>query len=244
MTEETVAAYVRSSTDKQEHEHQRDDIVNWCETNGVPTDSIQWYVDLGQSGSDPGREQFLELTDSMAEFDRVVTWEISRLSRLGSTYQRFFEEASDTDTIVHVANGWTDTIRPDGTGKLIADISAAVAEEQRRKLISRVNSGVRRARKEGKWLGETPSGFTRNDQGYLRPIINPNPDEDGYLEIREALEDIEDGASYNETAAGLTTTRQTLSRIHQDEERRLWYLEGEASNDDRVSEALADISTQ
>jgi DNA invertase Pin-like site-specific DNA recombinase len=141
---------------------------------------------------------------------------------------------------VNITNGWTDTVRPDGTGKLIADISAAVAEEERRKLIKRVNSGVKRARKEGKWLGEVPVGFTRNEDGYLRPLLTPTPDEDGYLDIRAALEEIEDGESYRQAARPLNTTRQTLSRIHQDEDRRAWYLEGDAG-DERVQEALQEV---
>jgi DNA invertase Pin-like site-specific DNA recombinase len=237
-----VAAYVRSSTDKQEHQHQRDDITDWCERNDIDTSSIEWYVDLAQSGSDPGREQFESLIDDIeeGEFDRVVVWEISRLARLGTIYQRFFEVAADSETIVNITNGWTDTVRPDGTGKLIADISAAVAEEERRKLIKRVNSGVKRARKEGKWLGEVPVGFTRNEDGYLRPLLTPTPDEDGYLDIRAALEEIEDGESYRQAARPLNTTRQTLSRIHQDEDRRAWYLEGDAG-DERVQEALQEV---
>ncbi|ELZ47880.1 resolvase-like protein [Halorubrum coriense DSM 10284] len=238
-TDEDVASYVRSSTADQDEQHQLDDIDEWAERNGIDTSQIDRYADYAKSGTDVGREQFRALIDAVEreEYDRVITWEISRLSRLGSTYQEFFEAAADAGVVVNVTNGWTDTIRPDGTGKLIADISAAVAEEERRKLISRVNSGIKRARKQGKWLGETPGGFERNDQGYLRPILNPDPDEDGYLEIRAALEAIEEGASYRATADGLTMTRQTLSRIHQDDERRGWYLDARA-DDARVSEAL------
>lgn len=241
MTEH-VAGYLRSSTDKQESQHQRDDINDWAEKNGFDPVDIDWYVDLAQSGSDPGREQFQDLIDSMTEYDRVIVWEISRLARLGSTYQEFFETAADHDTVINITNGWTDTVRPDGTGKLIADISAAVAEEERRKLISRVESGVRRARKEGKWLGEVPIGFARNNEGYLRPVIDPDdPGEDGYLEIRDALQAIEDGESYRQAAKGVNTTRQTLSRIHQDDDRRAWYLDATAG-DDRVAEALQNVA--
>lgn len=240
-----VAAYVRASTDRQESKHQRDDIEEWADLNGIDPASIDWYVDLAQSGSDPGREQFQELIDAIesGEYDRVIVWEISRLARLGSIYQRFFEVSGDNSTVVNITNGWTDTVRPDGTGKLIADISAAVAEEERRKLIKRVESGVRRARKEGKWLGEVPVGFERHDEGYLRPVLDPDDeDEDGYLEIRAALEDIDDGESYRQAARGLNTTRQTLSRIHQDDDRRQWYLNASA-DDDRVEEALQDVTT-
>lgn len=242
MTTESVAAYVRSSTDKQTDDHQRDDIHEWAEHNNINPTAITEYVDLAQSGSDPRREQFRELIDDIAagEFDRVIIWEISRLARLGNIYQEFFEAAGDNDTIVNITNGWTDTVRPDGTGKLIADISAAVAEEERRKLISRVESGVRHAKREGKWLGEVPVEFTRNGEGYLRPNLTPGEDEDGYLEIRAAVEDIKDGESYRQAARGLNTNRQTLSRIHQDEERKQWYLDATA-DDDRVEEALQDV---
>ncbi|EMA69028.1 Resolvase domain-containing protein [Halorubrum aidingense JCM 13560] len=237
-----VAAYIRASTDKQESQHQRDDINDWAQNNNIGPTEIDWYVDLAQSGSDPGREQFRELTDAIdaGEYDRVIVWEISRLARLGSIYQKFFETAADNETIVNITNGWSDTVRPDGTGKLIADISAAVAEEERRKLISRVNSGIKRARKEGKWLGEVPVGFERTDEGYLRPLIDADPDEDSYLEIRNALEAIEDGGSYRQEAKGLNTTRQTLSRIDQDDDRLQWYLDAIAG-DERVAEALQDI---
>jgi len=240
---EKVAAYTRSSSDKQTDEHHRDDINEWAEQKGIDPASLDWYVDLAISGTDPGREQFQALIDALdaSEYDRVIIWEISRLARLGSIYQEFFETAGDNDVVVNITNGWTDTVRPDGTGKLIADISAAVAEEERRKLISRVNSGIKRARREGKWLGEVPVGFTRNEDGYLRPLLTPDPDEDGYLDIRAALEEINDGESYRQAARPLNTTRQTLSRIDQDEERRAWYLDAE-SGDDRVQEALSEVS--
>ncbi len=242
QTTENIAGYVRASTDKQTAEHQRNDICDWAEAQDIDSKTINWYVDLSQSGTDPGREQFTELIAAIesGEYDRVIIWEVSRLARLGSIYQRFFETAGDNDVIINITNGWTDTVRPDGTGKLIADISAAVAEDQRRRLIKRIESGIRRARSEGKWLGEVPVGFERNDNGYLRPVINPEPGQDSYLEIRAALEAIDNGSSYRKEAKSLDTTRQTLSRIYQDEERRAWYLDGRAE-DARVSEALEEI---
>jgi len=242
---EDVASYVRSSSDKQELQHQLNDIDDWAERHDIDPREIDRYADIAQSGADPGREEFRELIDAMddGEHDRVIIWEISRLARLGSTYQEFFETAGDAGVVVNITNGWTDTVKADGTGKLIADISAAVAEEERRKLIKRVESGIRRAREEGKWLGEVPVGFERNDEGYLRPLIDADPDEDSYLEIRNTLESIEhEDESYRQAARGLNTTRQTLSRIHQDEERRQWYLDA-AADDDRVEEALQDVAT-
>ena len=54
---------------------------------------IDHFVDLAQSGANPGREQFTELVEAIQSesYEYVVVWEISRLARLGSIYQRFFE---------------------------------------------------------------------------------------------------------------------------------------------------------
>lgn len=57
-------------------------------------------------------------------------WEISRLARFSSIYQRFFEHYEDTRTTVAITDGWMDEVQPDGTVRLIADISAAIAQEE------------------------------------------------------------------------------------------------------------------
>lgn len=79
-------------------------------------------------------------------------------------------------------------------------------------------------------VGEVPVGFERTDEGYLCPNLTPCKGEDGYLEIRAALEAIED----------VQSCRQTLSRIHQNDERSGWYLDANAG-DERVVEALEDV---
>jgi DNA invertase Pin-like site-specific DNA recombinase len=119
-----------------------------------------------------------------------------------------------------------------------------VYQQERRQLIRRIESGIDRAQREGKWLGQVPAGFIRDDDGYLQPNLNPNHDaaEVGYLELRSALERIEAGQSYRKAAAPLPVTRQTLSRIDQDDDRRSWYLDAEA-DDERVAEALIEVRT-
>jgi len=118
-----------------------------------------------------------------------------------------------------------------------------VYTEERRQLIRRTRSGLRRAEKEGKWLGQVPTGFVR-ENGYLKPNLSPDYEEGetGYLDIADAIEAIENGESYRSAAERVPNcTRQTLMNIHKDEERRKWYLEEEAE-DERVDEALDEIS--
>ena len=239
------ATYIPASTDTQETAHQRDAIDGWLDERDVDPSDVDRYADLGHSGSDPGREQFSAMIDAIetGQYEYVIVWEISRLARLGSISQRFFEHCEDAGTTVAITDGWVSEVRPDGTGKLIADISAAVAEEERRRLIKRVEAGVARAQDQGKWTGRVPTGFRHDGDGYLQVILDPDRENDevGYLEVRRAIERIAEGASYRAVANDLPNlTRQGLMKIHKDADRRGWYLGAEAA-DERVDTALETV---
>jgi DNA invertase Pin-like site-specific DNA recombinase len=241
------ATYIRASTDTQETAHQRSAIDDWLNERGVDAQDIDRYADLGHSGSDPGRKQFSALIDAIetGQYEYVIVWEISRLARLGSIYQQFFERCEDTGTTVAITDGWVEEVRPDGTGKLIADISAAVAEEERRRLIKRVEAGVARAQDQGKWLGAVPAGFERDADGYLQVLLDPDrtAGEVGYLDVRRAIERVDADESYRSVASDVPNlARTTLMNIHKDDERRQWYLGAEA-DDERVDAALDPIET-
>lgn len=74
------------------------------------------------------------------------------------------------------------------------------------------------------------------------PIIDPDRSEGetGFLKVRAALLEIDNGASSRSVAKELLITRQGLSKIHHDDKRRSWYLDGE-SDDDRVDNALEQV---
>ncbi|WP_394743159.1 recombinase family protein [Natronococcus roseus] len=240
------ATYIRASTDNQTDAHQRKSIDEWLQENGIDLADVDRYADLGQSGASDDREQFTELLEALeaGEYTHVVCWEISRLSRKGATLQRFFDVCEDTETTVVITDGSVEKVTPDGTGRFVADIIGMVYQQERRTLIRRIEAGQRRAQRQGKWLGQVPIGFRRDDEGYLQPIIDPDHDagETGYLELRDALERIDDGESYRSVAEGLPVTRQSLSNIHQNSDRREWYLEATADND-AVHAALGSVRT-
>ncbi|WP_256686125.1 recombinase family protein [Halococcus qingdaonensis] len=101
------ATYIRASTDTQETVHQRDAINNWLDDHDADPNDVDRYADLGYSGSDPGREQFSELIDTIdaGEYEYVVVWEISRLARLGSIYQRFSSAAKTPEPLWRLLMG-------------------------------------------------------------------------------------------------------------------------------------------
>ncbi|WP_394743065.1 recombinase family protein [Natronococcus roseus] len=243
---EVYEKYIRGSTDTQETSHQKDDLDEWfIENTDIDPSTVTEHVDLDVSGSERDREGYLNLLEGIksGEVDHVVVWEISRIGRRGSIIQEFFDACEDNDTTVHITNGKVERIKPDGTNRFVADIVGMVYTEERRQLIRRTESGLRRARKDGKWLGQVPKGFTRSDEGYLHPLVSPDYEsgETGFFDVAEALEKLEAGESYRAVARELPNcTRQTLMNIDKDEERREWYLNGEA-DDEKVQEALEDI---
>lgn len=235
-----TAVYLRASTADQTLANQRQSIGDWIDERAMTWDDVDQYADIG-SGADDDREEFQALFDELraGAYEYVICWEISRLSRRGATLQEWFDTAEDTETTIIITDGAVETVAPDGQGRFVADIIGMVYQQERRQLIRRIESGIDRAQREGKWLGQVPAGFARDDDGYLQPNLNPDHDagETGYLELRRALEQIDSGASYRSTATGLPVTRQTLAKIDRDPERRAWYLDAEA-DDERVDEAL------
>ena len=235
------AAYIRRSTKEQEDQHQRQAIKEWLAYQGIEIGDVAIYAEQA-SGADPNRSEFQELLDAVenGEITDVVVWEISRIARKGVLAQEFFDACEDNEVTIHVTDGAVRRIEPDGTGRMVAGIIAEVMAEERRQLIRRTKAGMRRAREDGKWVGNVPAGFVRSEGGYLKPNLDPAYDEGetGFLDVVNALEEIDGGKSYNETADTTPNiTRQALSNIYQDEERRAWYLKAEAE-DDRVATAL------
>lgn len=236
------AVYMRQSTADQEEKHQRDAITDWLADRDLEIGDVDLYADQA-SGASADRDDFLELIDAIEadEYSDVVVWEISRIARKGFLAQRFFDACEDNGTTIHVTNGSVRKVEPDGHGRMVADVIAAVAAEERRSLIRRTEAGIDRAREEGKWIGQVPTGFVTVD-GYLRPNFSPDYDagETGFHDIVDALVAIEAGDSYRSVAAETpNVTRQTLMRIYKDDERRSWYLDAEA-DDERVEQAIAD----
>jgi DNA invertase Pin-like site-specific DNA recombinase len=227
------ASYVRVSTATQDPERQLADIGERIDELG-DVDDWKRYRDDSVSGADNDRPEFVELLRAVraGEVDVVVMSEISRLARRNATAADFIDAAVEQGVPIHLTDDMLDVIEPDDPmSQFFAKFLSLWYEEERKATIRRVRSGLRQARSEGKWLGEVPAGFERDDQGFLQVDL------DEYLAIADALESIEAGESYRSAARSVPVTRQTLSSIDKDDERRRWYLGGEA-DDDRVASAL------
>ena len=231
------AAYIRTSTTKQTTgaQSQRGAILEWF----ADRDVADWeeYADAAQSGANDSREAFRELLDAVRNdrYDDVVMVEISRLARRTALAADFIDVAVDTDTTIHLLDEMIDAIDPDDRmSAFFAKQLSLWYEEERRQTIARIQRGQRHAQREGKWVGQPPTGFATDDEGYL--VV----DLEEFLAFVDALERVDDGESYRGVARDTRFNRVTLMNIHNDDQRRRWYLDAQA-DDHRVSDALTAV---
>ena len=153
-----VFAYSRVSTKDQTTENQRLDI----ERAGYKVD--YFYSDEGVSGkvSASLRPQFKALLGQIRDGETLVVSKLDRLGRdaqdVGATIKAL---AARKIEVIVLQLGKLDLTSP--AGKLMLTMLAAVAEMERDMLVERTQSGLARAKAEGKTLGR-PSRTTQTQR--------------------------------------------------------------------------------
>ena len=149
-----AAIYVRVSTDKQTVENQVQELRRIAERRGWEV--VEEYRDAGISGA-KGRDQRPGLDTMLKDaqrrrFDVVMAWAIDRMGRslidLLGTIQTL--EACNVD--LYLDQQAIDTTTP--AGKLMFQVTGAFAEFERSMIRQRVKAGLKRAKEEGKQLGQ------------------------------------------------------------------------------------------
>jgi putative DNA-invertase from lambdoid prophage Rac len=141
-------AYGRVSTKDQTTENQRFDI----EKAGFKVD--YWFADEGVSGKThtSQRPQFKALLGQIRDGETLVVAKLDRLGRdaqdVGTTIKALAERKIE---VIVLQLGKLDLASP--AGKLMLNVLAAVAEMERDLLVERTQSGLARAKSEGKILG-------------------------------------------------------------------------------------------
>jgi putative DNA-invertase from lambdoid prophage Rac len=147
-----VFGYGRVSTKEQATENQRREI----ETAGYTVN--YWYVDEGVSGKVPAlqRPQFAKMLGQIRDGEALVVTKLDRLGRdaqdVGATIKML---ATRRIEVIVLQLGKLDLTS--AAGKLMLAMLAAVAEMERDLLVERTQSGLARAKAEGKTLGRPTS---------------------------------------------------------------------------------------
>jgi DNA invertase Pin-like site-specific DNA recombinase len=148
-----VALYTRVSTDSQTTENQERELREIAARSGWQI--VEVYRDHAISGA-KGRDQrpafdALCKDATRRKFDMVMAWSVDRLGRSLQDLVAFLSElhAAGVDLFLHQQG--IDTATP--AGKAMFQMMGVFAEFERAMIRERVNSGLARAKAQGKTLG-------------------------------------------------------------------------------------------
>lgn len=174
-----AAGYVRVSTPQQKekgsHHNQSEQLQEYADGRDDISE-IEIFQDVALSGQDPTRDDYLELMDSLDEFDAVI---VRDLSRLGRSMKQLIEDIEkmgrlDVEFITIQENLDTSTAQ----GKLLFHIMGAFAEFYAN---SKSEETMARAQR-----------YQENGKGWGRP---QKLDQD--IIVNQLLPDREKGLSYS-----------------------------------------------
>ena len=181
-------AYVRVSTTEQTTENQTQEISAAgfkVEPYRIVTETI--------SGSTPiaGRKGFKRLVDKLETGDVLIVTKLDRLGRNAIDVSSTVAKLEEMGIRVHcLALGGVDLTS--SAGRLTMGVINAVAQFERDLLIERTQSGLARAKAQGKTLGR-PAALTEEQRDEVRSLLA-------------------EGSSVSSLAKQFYTSRQTIMR--------------------------------
>jgi len=155
-----IFAYVRVSTEKQDTQNQKLEILSWANKEGQQiTDWMEREMSSRRSAKERGLD---ELEARLTTGDILVVAELSRLGRsVGEVVQTVDRLAAAGVGLVCIKEGIR--VEPNGEGtrnmqsKILVGLFGLLAEVERDLISERTKAGLARARAEGKTLGR-PKG--------------------------------------------------------------------------------------
>jgi len=186
-----IFAYARVSTVDQEPENQIREIEAagfYIEHHRIITETVSGSRAIAQ------RNGFSKLLYKMEKGDVLVVTKLDRLGRDAVDVSMTVEKLEKMGVRVHcLALGGVDLTS--SAGKMTMNVINAVAQFERDLLIERTQSGLSRAKAQGKKLGR-PSALSTEEQQLVR-------------------EKIENGDTVSAIAREFNTSRQTIMRIRE-----------------------------
>jgi len=146
-----IAIYIRVSTKDQNLDTQKLPLLEYCKRNDY--DIFKLYEDFGESGSKDSRPSFDVMLSDMrkGKFKAVLVYKLDRIGRSLQHLISLFQEFSKRDIEFISLTQNIDTTTPEG--RMFLKILMLMAEYERDLMITRINAGIDRAKKQGKHLG-------------------------------------------------------------------------------------------
>jgi len=149
----SVGVYARVSWDDQNVAPQLDELRDWLRANGHDLDSVNWYVDEGESSQTLNRPEMKRLREDIftGRVKTVVCWRVDRLSRRFRDGIILLTDWIDRGVRVVVV---TQQIDLSGViGQAVAGVLIAFGQIEYESLKLRQRAGIERAKRERKYTG-------------------------------------------------------------------------------------------
>lgn len=167
-----VAILARVSTDKQNTARQIHELQQVATENGWEVVEIIETAGLSGNAKDGDRHDLGRVRELAAakKIRKVLVHEVSRLARRNSTAHKFLEEMEALGVSLYWHAQRIETLLSNGkrnpAASIMFSLLAEMARSERETLVERINSGLAKARLEGKTLGR-PAGTTRKPSEFL-----------------------------------------------------------------------------
>lgn len=167
-----VAILARVSTDKQDTSRQIDELREVAASNGWEV--VEVIDELGVSGKANEDERYgllrAYVLASQGDIQKVLVHEVSRIARRNSIAHKFIEEMENLGVSLYWHAQRIETLLASGkrnpAASIMFSLLAELARNERETLVDRINSGLAKARREGKTLGR-PKGSTLKQSNFL-----------------------------------------------------------------------------
>jgi len=167
-----VAILARVSTDKQDTSRQIDELREVAASNGWEV--VEVIDELGVSGKANEDERYgllrAYVLASQGDIQKVLVHEVSRIARRNSIAHKFIEEMETLGVSLYWHAQRIETLLASGkrnpAASIMFSLLAELARNERETLVDRINSGLAKARREGKTLGR-PKGSTLKQADFL-----------------------------------------------------------------------------
>ena len=166
-----VTFYARVSTDSDEQLNSLENQISYFKeyiTTNPNWIYVDGYIDEGISGSSvKKRKHFLRMIDDAKNgcFDLIITKEVSRFSRNLSDSIKYTQELMTNDVGVYFQSNGINTYDPNS--EFILNMMGSVAQEEVKRLSSRVKWGHSEAIKRGRVLGSNSITGYKKDNAKL-----------------------------------------------------------------------------
>jgi site-specific DNA recombinase len=187
--------YTRVSTDEQNNGYspadQKDKLYRYCENNNI--DVVGFYHDdeSGKSFERPEWKKimaFIKKNKNTVDYIYFLKWD--RFSRNAPEAYAELGKLKKLNVEARAMEQPLDLEIPEQKVMLAIYLTAPEVDNDRRAL--NIFHGIRRGKKEGRWLGNCPRGYKNTRNEYNRPVITPEGGSQEKL-VKSAFKEFADG---------------------------------------------------